>query len=217
MEEWNGLTFETRPVPDAPALGKWLRLLFWISIAAVAAGILCGLMDADGAKDAVNVLMLLAQAAVLWKLSELFGGYRKAAVLTAAAACANLLAMLLSVPEDGSALLGRLLLSTAAVLVGLAVSAAADCQVCTAHGALLAGAEDRLSHRWRTLRSWYIGAYVMFACATVFMAVTAMNVRLYTGVLLGAVAILIAAVVLVVVDIMSLVALYRTARFFREV
>ena len=76
------------------------------------------------------------------------------------------------------------------------------------HSAVLAGVDNELSEKWVSLWKWYIGLFLgMLGCILVMLILP----------LLGALALLAAAIGVVVVSIKKLVYLYRTAKFFRNI
>ena len=75
------------------------------------------------------------------------------------------------------------------------------------HSEVLAGVDDGLAVKWGTLWKWYIGLFLgLLGCIVVLLIFP----------VLGALAMLGAVIGLVVVGILKLVYLYRTAKFFRE-
>jgi hypothetical protein len=75
------------------------------------------------------------------------------------------------------------------------------------HSAVLTGVDNELSEKWEVLWKWYIGLFLgMFGCILLMLIIP----------ILGAIALIGAAIGLVVVGILKLVYLYRTAKLFRE-
>ena len=75
------------------------------------------------------------------------------------------------------------------------------------HSAVLSGVDNELSEKWEVLWKWYIGLFLgMFGCIIVMLIIP----------ILGAIAILGCAIGTIVVSILKLVYLYRTAKIFRE-
>ena len=75
------------------------------------------------------------------------------------------------------------------------------------HSKVLSGVYNELSEKWEVLWKWYIGLFLgMFGCIIVMLIIP----------VLGAIAILGYAIGTIVVSILKLVYLYRTAKIFRE-
>ena len=76
-----------------------------------------------------------------------------------------------------------------------------------AHSAVLSGGDNELSEKWEVLWKLYSGLFLgMLGCIIVMLILP----------ILGAIAILGCAIGTVVVSILKLVYLYRTAKIFRE-
>ena len=92
------------------------------------------------------------------------------------------------------------LLSGVAALVG-------ECAECTSHAEVLEPVDIALSQRWRRLWKWYIGAYLaLFAGIFVTLLSAWLGLLVMTASTVGS----------LVVAILKLVYLWRTARAFRE-
>ena len=75
------------------------------------------------------------------------------------------------------------------------------------HSEVLSGDDNELSEKLEVLWKWYIGLFLgMFRCIIVMLIIS----------ILGAIAILGCAIGTIVVSILKLVYLYRTAKIFRE-
>ena len=76
-----------------------------------------------------------------------------------------------------------------------------------AHSAVLYGIDHELAWKWESLWKWYIGLYLgMFGCIFVMLITP----------VLGALALIGCAIGTLVVSILKLIYLYRTAVIFRE-
>lgn len=74
-----------------------------------------------------------------------------------------------------------------------------------AHADVLEGADNLLSEQWRKLWKWMLGATIALVVGVVF-----------TIMLIGVLVVLAAAIAMVVISVMHLVYLYRTARTFQD-
>lgn len=191
----------------APLLGKWLWVLFWLFIPSEIGGLMsndtvAAAFPAVGmAGEILGVLCGLACAAILWCMREAGERYGTAAVWQLiSAAAAVLLAVVSTRDTDG----GLTILVELPVLV---VSLLAVYQEFNAHADVLEGADDGLSAAWRKLWKWYIGLLAgMFACV-LLVAIAGW---------LGLLAMLADMIGVIVVSVLKLVYLYRTAKLFRE-
>jgi len=191
----------------APLLGKWLWVLFWLFIPSEIGGLMsndtvAAAFPAVGmAGELLGVLCGLACAAILWRLREAGERYGTAAVWQLISAAAAVLLVVVSARDaDG----GLTILIELPVLV---VSILAVYQEYNAHADVLEGVDDGLSAAWRKLWKWYIGLLAgMFACV-LLVAIAGW---------LGVLALLADMIGVIVVSVLKLVYLYRTAKLFRE-
>lgn len=191
---------------DAPVLAMWLRPMFWLVVPGIAASILSNetLMAAFPTVQVVgnwlNVLVLLLYGVLLWKLAPVWHRYRTAAWCNLAVAAGNGITLLAGL-EEGSGLM---------TLLGLAVcvpSLVGTYQEYTAHAEVLEGLDNDLSGKWRMLWKWEIG----LLAGTLGCILPAL-----ISAILGLLALLVCAIGLIVVSVLQLVYLYRTAKVFRE-
>lgn len=190
----------------SPVLGKWLWLLFWLVIPSVLGNLMSNetvtevlpVLRAPG--EVLSLLCMLARGFILWQLRQIEGGYRAAGVCYVAAALADTLAEALR-GRIGDGLVLLLLLPV------LAVELYGTYREYEAHAAVLDGVDDGLAAKWRLLWKWEIGLLLgMFGCVVlaIFSA------------LLGLLVLLADFIGIIVVSVLQLVYLYRTARLFRD-
>lgn len=189
---------------NAPALGKWLWVLFWLFIPSEAGS----LMTNDSIAGAfpallvpgqvLTVIVSFAYALVLWKLAAVGKRYRIAALCMLVTAACTILP-LTGVQEQSTA---WWLVS----LPGMAVELVGVYQEFNAHAEVLDGIDDELAGKWRKLWIWNIGLMAgLFGCLLLV---------LMAG-LLGALVMLAVSIGIVAVAVLKLVYLYRTAQVFR--
>lgn len=191
----------------AQILGKWLWILFWLIVPAEIAGLMTnenigGIIPALYYPGQIlSALCSLAYGGILLRLATEEDGYRTAGICSLIAGGVSVLVAVISGPGEAPA--GTLLFTLPAGIVALV----GEYKEFTAHSDVLADVDRELSEKWCLLWKWNIGLFVGMLGCTVLMLIIP---------LLGALAIIAAAIGLVVVSIMKLVYLYRTAKIFRE-
>ena len=196
---------------QAPLLGKWLWIIFWLIIPSSVASILTNqtviqyLPGLNLPGQILNAICCAIYGISLLKLASVEEFYKKAGIFvliaggisavdaiatgTAGAVQAPAWTWLLTIPAGIIALIG-------------------EYNEYMGHSAVLAGVDNELSEKWASLWKWYIGLFLgMLGCILVMLILP----------LLGALALLAAAIGVVVVSIKKLVYLYRTAKFFRNI
>ena len=181
-------------------LGKWLWILFSLIIPSSIASLMThetvgGMIPALYYPGQIlSALCHLAYGGILLRLATEEDGYRTAGICSLIAGGVSVLVAFIAGP--GEAPVGTLLFT----LPG-------EYKEFTGHSDVLADVDQELSEKCCLLWKWNIGLYIGMLGCTVLMLIIP---------LLGALAILAAAIGLVVVSIMKLVYLYRTAKIFRE-
>ena len=191
----------------APVLGKWLWIIFWLVIPSsigsimsheTTAKILHGLLMPG---QIINAICSLTYGAILLKLGSEEDRYRTAGICSLIAGVSSALAAMINGGSDGATWI--LIFTIPAAIVAIV----GEYNEYMAHSAVLSGADNELSEKWEVLWKWYIGLFLgMFGCIIVMLILP----------ILGAIAILGCAIGTVVVSILKLVYLYRTAKIFRE-
>lgn len=191
----------------APILGKWLGILFWLFIPSGIASLLTN--------ENITVLMprlyipgviLRAICSVLYgliliRLTSEEERYRKAGICSLICGAASVLTACFS---GGARVLHWALLVSVPVAI---VSFVGAYNEFTAHSIVLTGVDHWMSENWSLLWKWYIGSY----CAMLgSLLVIVLNPVLGLLVTIGAV------ICLLVVSILKLVFLYRTAKRFQD-
>lgn len=194
-----------RVAKRAPILGKWLSVLFWLVIPSTVAS----LMTNENIASAVPALFIpgmilqaltvLAYVIILLQLSKLEPRYQTAAVCYLLGSGATILLNLFTGGENA----GWTLLITIPAAI---MSMVAKYNEFNAHSEVLVGVDSDLCYQWSLLWKWYIGCYAAILGSVLLIAIAA---------LLGALVMLAAAIGIVVVSILEMVYLYKTANRFR--
>lgn len=191
----------------APVLGKWLWIIFWLIVPSTIGSIMANETTATILPglfmpgQIINAICSLTYGAILMKLSSEEDRYRTAGVcLLIAGGVSAVVAIISGIGEEPA---WTLFFTIPAAVVGLV----GEYNEFIAHSAVLSGVDNELSEKWETLWKWYIGLFLgMFGCILLMLLIP----------ILGALALIAAAIGLVVVSILKLVYLYRTAKIFRE-
>ena len=191
----------------APVLGKWLWIIFWLIIPSTigsimsqetTAKILPGLMMPG---QIINAICSLTYGVILMKLRSEEDRYRTAGICALIAGASSAAAAIINGMSDGATWI--LIFTIPAAIVALV----GEYNEYMAHSSVLSGVDNELSEKWEVLWKWYIGLFLgMFGCIIVMLILP----------LLGAIAILGCAIGTIVVGILKLVYLYRTAKIFRD-
>lgn len=191
----------------AAFLGRWLWLLFWLILPAELAELLTLETVALWSPalawfgQVLGVLCSAAYGLILLKVSsEEPCCYRTAGICSLVVSAIQ--AVLLCIPGGNSA--GWSLLFTLPAAVLALVSFYYECM---AHAEVLLEADHALSEKWRLLWRWYAAATAALFGGTFLLLIIP---------LLGVLLLLAGSVGLLVLSILKLVYLYRTARLFRS-
>lgn len=197
---------------DAPVLGKWLWVMFWLTIPSMLASLMSNekivalYPRLEIPVETVSLLCGLMMIAALWKLSAVHRNYRTAAYCTIGGLAISLatLAMMRSGISTVSGVLAlAFILSIAAIVVALC----GTYYTYLAHAEVLTDVDQNLSDSWRQLWKWYV--WLMIAMViTIFL--------MFASTVLAAILLIIEVVGLVCVAVAQLIYLYKTAKTFRE-
>lgn len=193
----------------APFLGKWLWILFWLVIPSALSSLLTSELFSPQSflyllGEILAVLYLLGYGLVLLKLSSQLDRYRTAAMCCLVSGAISLLSFLLPSLTSGGGL--SLLLSFMNLISGI-IMMVGEYQEYMGHSELLEDVDIELSDKWRKLWKWYMICFGVLLGSIVLLII---------GPVLGLLAALAGGVALVVVVIIKLVYLYRTAMIFRS-
>ena len=191
----------------APVLGKWLWIIFWLIIPSSIGGIMSHETTAKILPGLVmpgqiiNAICSLTYGAILIKLGSEEDRYRTAGICALIAGASSAAAAIINAACDEATWI--LIFTIPAAIVAIV----GEYNEYMAHSIVLTGVDNELSEKWEMLWKWYIGLFLgMFGCIIVMLIAP----------VLGAIAILGCAIGTVVVGILKLVYLYRTAKIFRE-
>ena len=194
-------------VKRAEVMGKWLWIMFWLMIGANIPALLSNDYFAQHlpglylAGAICGLLFNLACCLILLKLGREYDGYRVAGILFLVGSVISALRGTITwMNPDAN---GLVLLSLPAAVANIV----ATYQEYTAHSAVLNGVDDVLSEKWGALWRWYIRCYLgMFGCVVLMIFAP----------VLGAILLIADVIAMLVMSIMKIVYLYRTAKIFRE-
>ena len=187
-----------------------LDALLWLVVPGTIAGFLSDEAlaahwpDLASLGEILGILCSVVYGLLLLSLARVNGGYRAAGVCTLFVAVAGIIIQSLGGGdprnvERGIALILTLLAGVAA-LVG-------EYTECTSHAEVLEPVDMALSQRWRRLMKWYVGLFLgTFAGILVALFSQWLGLLVMTAATVGS----------LVVAILKLVYLWRTARTFRE-
>ena len=195
---------------QAPLLGKWLWIIFWLIIPSSVASILTNqtLVQYIPSLNLPGQIMTAVCSALygifLLKLASTDDRYKKAGMFILIAGGVSAVdAIVTGAVGAVQAPAWTLLLTIPAAIIALI----GEYNEYMGHSAVLDGVDNELSEKWATLWKWYIGMFLgMFGCILVMLIIP----------ILGVLALLCATIGLVVIGIKKLVYLYRTAKIFKD-
>ena len=191
----------------APVLGKWLWIVFWLIIPSTIGSIMSnentvkilpGLLMPG---QIINAICSLTYGTILLKLGSEEDRYRTAGLCALIAGASSALAAMINGGSDGATWI--LIFTIPAAIVAIV----GEYNEYMAHSAVLSGVDNELSEKWEVLWKWYIGLFAGIFGSILLMLIIPV---------LGAIAVIGTTIGTVVVSILKLVYLYRTAKIFRE-
>ena len=196
---------------DAAVLAGRLWPLFWLIVPGTIAGLMSDEAlsahwpDLASLGEILGILCSVVYGLLLLSLARVNGGYRAAGACTLFVVAAGVIVQVLTGSGDPhnverSIALILTFLSGVAALVG-------EYTECTSHAEVLEPVDMALSQRWRRLMKWYVGLFLgTFAGILVALFSQWLGLLVMTASTVGS----------LVVAILKLVYLWRTARTFRE-
>ena len=191
----------------APILGKWLWIVFWLVIPGTIASFLTN-KNIGGSVPSlftvgqvINAVCSLIYGVAFIRLSFLEERYRTAGLCALISGMlSGLIAYISGGPEAPT---WTLVLSIPAAVV----SFVGEYHAYTAHSEVLTGVDYVLSDRWLALWKWYLGINLaLLGSILVIIIIPILGLLVTFGAAIG----------VVVVSVLKLVYLYRTAKLFRE-
>lgn len=180
-------------------MAKWVWVLFWLFIPSNIATVMTNWIPAlETAGYILSFICTAVYGGILWKLSSEEKGYRTAGEL-------YLVAAVLSLATIAASYVHVFLIIMLSV-VNVVVAMFGYYYEFNAHADVLEGLDNELSEQWRKLWKWMLGATIAMVVGLVF-----------TVIVIGALVALAAAVAVLVIGILKLVYLYRTAQAFQDV
>ena len=193
----------------APFLGQWLWVLFWLAVPQAMASLLMSSLFSSQSLpyllgQILQVVYLLGCGLVLLKLSSQIARYRTAGICFLVGGMINAAFSIIPVPAAGSALAvwGSLIIVAGGIFLMVG-----EYHEYMGHSELLEGVDWELSDKWRKLWKWYIGCFIALLSSIVVVTFSPF---------LGLLVTLAAIIGLLVIMIVKLVYLYRTAMIFRN-
>lgn len=190
----------------APVLGKWLWLLFWLIVPTVVAGIMAndyvlGISpEIYRTGKILDIICSVVYGGILLKISPEETRYRTAGVCALVSAAASaFMAAAFGTAQTPTWTLVILIPAAIIAVVG-------EYYEYTAHAIVLTGMEEELPGKWITLRKWYIICMLVMGGSTLMIWIMPV---------FGAILLLVSSIGAVIVCVIKLVYLYRTARAFR--
>ena len=191
----------------APVLGKWLWIIFWLIIPSTVGGLMANESTAKILPglfmpgQIINAICSLTYGAILLKLGSEEDRYRTAGICALIAGASSALAAIINGGSEGATWI--MIITIPAAIVAIV----GEYNEYMAHSVVLSGVDNELSEKWDVLWKWYIGLFLGIFGGILLMLIIPV---------LGAIAVIGATIGTVVVSILKLVYLYRTAKIFRE-
>lgn len=191
----------------APVLGKWLWIVFWLIIPSTIASFMTHETIVEYLPglylpgQILSAVCSLTYGLILVKLASEEDRYKTAGIC--ALVCGVVSAIVAFISGTGETATWTLIFTLPAAVV----SFVGEYNEYMAHSIVLSGVDNELSEKWEKLWKWYIGMFGAMIGSILVMLIIP---------ILGALVILAAAIGTIVVSILKLVYLYRTAKIFRE-
>lgn len=188
-------------------LGKWLWILFWLFIPSGIAAILGNQSFISSFPGIyvtgciLNVVCSMTYGLILIRLSSEEERYRTAGIFALVFAALSIIVMIISNVSQSNSLI--LLTSVPSIIIKFI----SEYNEYMAHSTALCGVDNELSDNWEKLWKWYIGLICSVIGAFLLMIVLP---------IVGMIAMVAAAIGIIIVSIMKLVYLYKTADIFRK-
>ena len=208
MDELNVNQMQTdrKPGVNVALLAKWMRILFWLIIISTAANLLTSENVTNAAPplasagQILNIAANVAYGVVLLKIASESMNYRNSAIcrfITAAVAIAV-------IPISDNT---EFFIAIPVVILSIVMDMVGEYYEFMGHAEVLRGADRTLSYKWLTLWKWYICTFLGMNGGTVLAVMIP---------LIGLIVVLASAVGTLVISIVKIVYIYKTAGVFRN-
>ena len=191
----------------APVLGKWLWIVFWLIIPSTIASFMTHETIVEYLPglylpgQILNAVCSLTYGLILIKLASEEDRYKTAGICALVSGAVSAVVAIIS--GTGETATWTLIFTLPAAVV----SFVGEYNEYMAHSIVLSGVDNELAEKWEKLWKWYIGMFGAMIGSILVMLIIP---------ILGALVMIAAAIGTIVVSIMKLVYLYRTAKIFRE-
>lgn len=176
---------------------KWLWVLFWLFVPSTIASMLSDwIAPLHTFGIIVSVLCSMIYGVVLLRLASQEQGYRTAGILVLIVAVMNIPLLLFE----------ETMVAGAIAIILAILDLIEHYYEFNAHANALEGVDNLLSEQWRNLWKWMIGATMALVLGVIFIIIV-----------IGALVMLAAGIAILVIRILKLVYLYRTAQVFQAV
>lgn len=202
----NQMQTERKPGVNVALLAKWMRILFWLIIISTAANLLTSenvtnaAPPLESAGQILNIAANVAYGVVLLKIASESMNYRNSAIcrfITVAVAIAV-------IPISDNT---EFFIAIPVVILSIVMDMVGEYYEFMGHAEVLRGADRTLSYKWLTLWKWYIGTFLGMIGGTVLAVMIP---------LIGLIVVLASTVGTLVISIVKIVYIYKTAGVFRN-
>ncbi len=202
----NQMQPDRKPGVNVALLAKWMRILFWLIIISTAANLLTSENVTNAAPplasagQILNIAANVAYGVVLLKIASESMNYRNSAIcrfITVAVAIAV-------IPISDNT---EFFIAIPVVILSIVMDMVGEYYEFMGHAEVLRGADRTLSYKWLTLWKWYIGTFLGMIGGTVLAVMIP---------LIGLIVVLASTVGTLVISIVKIVYIYKTAGVFRN-
>lgn len=200
----NQMQTERKPGVNVALLAKWMRILFWLIIISTAANLLTSENVTNAAPplasagQILNIAANVAYGVVLLKIASESMNYRNSAIcrfITVAVAIA-----VIPISDNTESFI-----AIPVVILSIVMDMVGEYYEFMGHAEVLRGADRTLSYKWLTLWKWYIGTFLGMIGGTVLAVMIP---------LIGLIVVLASTVGTLVISIVKIVYIYKTAGVF---
>ena len=187
----------------ATVLGKWLWILFWLVVPGIIGSFLANdytehyMPTVFGVGEVIQFGCSLIYGLILLKLTSMDDRYMSAGICTVISAFGSALTATFTVNP---------VLSLLVSIPGIVIALYGEHSEYMAHSSVLMDIDPELGLKWETLWKWYLGLNIGTLCSAFLIVIPLLGALLVFGCGIG----------LLVIAVLKLVYLYRSAKAFRE-